>query len=126
MVACSDYFRAMLTGLGNMKETRSDSVELKGVSALGLRVVVEFAYTGRINLSLQNLEEVRTKGCSPEKSCYSQREVGKKRICGCSICNSQSVISNPGTCCSNAFTNSRGRGAELQVHGVGHHNRELC
>ncbi len=60
MVACSDYFRAMLTGLGNMRESRADSVQLKGVTAQGLRVVVDFAYTGRINLSLQNLEEVRT------------------------------------------------------------------
>ena len=58
MVACSDYFRAMLTGPGKMKESREDSVELKGVSAQGLKAVVDFAYTGKIKLSLQNLEEV--------------------------------------------------------------------
>ena len=58
MVACSDYFRAMLTGPGKMKESRQDSVELKGVSAQGLKAVVDFAYTGKIKLSLQNLEEV--------------------------------------------------------------------
>ena len=58
MVACSDYFRAMLTGPGRMKESREDNVELRGVSAQGLKAVVDFAYTGKINLCLQNLEEV--------------------------------------------------------------------
>ena len=41
-----------------MKESREDNVELRGVSAQGLKAVVDFAYTGKINLSLQNLEEV--------------------------------------------------------------------
>lgn len=44
MAACSDYFKVMLTG--EMKESREGKVEMKGVSASGLRVVVNFAYTG--------------------------------------------------------------------------------
>lgn len=44
MVACSDYFRAMLTT--NMIESRKDSADLKGVSAAGLEAIVQFAYTG--------------------------------------------------------------------------------
>ena len=58
MVACSDYFRAMLTGPGRMKESREDNVELKGLTAQGLSTVVNFAYTGKIKLSLDNLMEV--------------------------------------------------------------------
>ena len=45
MAACSDYFKVML--MGEMKESREGQVEMKGVSANGLRVVVNFAYTGR-------------------------------------------------------------------------------
>lgn len=58
MVACSDYFRVMLTGPGKMKESRENSIELKGVTAQGLKAMVDFAYSGRMILSLQNLEEV--------------------------------------------------------------------
>ena len=36
MAACSDYFRVMLTG--NMRESREQYVELKGVTAGGLKV----------------------------------------------------------------------------------------
>ncbi|RUS88524.1 hypothetical protein EGW08_003700 [Elysia chlorotica] len=56
MVACSDYFRVMMTGV--MKESREETVELKGVTAGGLSVVVDFAYTGRLELTTDNVEEV--------------------------------------------------------------------
>ncbi|CAL1533269.1 unnamed protein product [Lymnaea stagnalis] len=56
MAACSDYFRVMLTGF--MKESREQVVELKGVTADGLKVVVDFAYTGRLELTTDNVEEV--------------------------------------------------------------------
>ena len=36
LAACSDYFRVMLTG--NMRESREHFVELKGVTASGLKV----------------------------------------------------------------------------------------
>lgn len=44
MVACSDYFQAMLTS--NIKECKEKTVELKGITANGLRIIVDFAYTG--------------------------------------------------------------------------------
>ena len=46
LASCSDYFKVMLTG--EMKESREGRVELKGVSASGLKVVVDFAYTGKL------------------------------------------------------------------------------
>ncbi|KAK2188925.1 hypothetical protein NP493_119g01051 [Ridgeia piscesae] len=56
MVACSDYFRAMMTG--DMQESRAASVVLHGITAVGLRAVVDFAYTGRLQLQLANFEDV--------------------------------------------------------------------
>ncbi|KAK6184999.1 hypothetical protein SNE40_007331 [Patella caerulea] len=56
MAACSDYFRVMLTS--DMKERREACVELKGVTARGLTFVVDFAYTGKLELCLENVEDV--------------------------------------------------------------------
>jgi len=41
----SVHVQVMLTG--EMKESREGRVDLKGVSGKGLKVVVDFAYTGR-------------------------------------------------------------------------------
>jgi len=56
LVACSDYFRAMLTG--DMRESRESCVTLQGISSFGLQVVVEFIYTGILKVSLDNVEEI--------------------------------------------------------------------
>lgn len=56
MASCSDYFKVMLTG--EMRESREGRVDLKGVTASGLRVVVDFAYTGMLELTADNVEEV--------------------------------------------------------------------
>ena len=56
MVACSDYFQAMLTS--NMKECHENVVDLKGITANGLRIIVDFAYTGELKLNTQNVEDV--------------------------------------------------------------------
>ncbi|XP_060567211.1 kelch-like protein 13 [Ruditapes philippinarum] len=56
MASCSDYFKVMLTG--EMRESREGKVDLKGVSANGLKVVVDFAYTGIMGLTVDNVEEV--------------------------------------------------------------------
>lgn len=56
MASCSDYFKVMLTG--QMKESREGQVDLKGITAKGLKVVVDFAYTGVLQLTVENVEEV--------------------------------------------------------------------
>ena len=56
MIAACDYFDAMLRS--GMQETRASSIELKGVSAQGLRAVVNFIYTGELKLSMSNIGEI--------------------------------------------------------------------
>ena len=41
-----------------MVESKSSHVTLQGLTPVGLQIVVEFAYTGSIDLNLENLEEV--------------------------------------------------------------------
>lgn len=56
LCACSDYFRAMFTQ--NLVEARSDSVELQGVTAGGLKILLNFIYTGELAVSLDSVAEV--------------------------------------------------------------------
>ena len=56
MIASCDYFDAMLRS--GMQETRANSIELKGVSAQGLQAVINFIYSGELNLSLNNICEI--------------------------------------------------------------------
>ena len=56
LVACSDYFRAMLTG--DMRESRESSVKLQGITSFGLQAVIEFIYTGSLKISLDNVDEI--------------------------------------------------------------------
>jgi len=56
LVACSDYFRAMLTG--DMRESREPCVTLQGISSFGLQAVIEFIYSGALKISLDNVEEI--------------------------------------------------------------------
>lgn len=57
LVASCDYFAAMMLRSG-MLETRQDCIELKGVSALGLRTILDFVYTGDLKLTLANVADV--------------------------------------------------------------------
>jgi len=56
LVACSDYFRAMLTG--DMRESRESCVTLQGITSFGLQAVIEFIYSGSLKISLDNVEEI--------------------------------------------------------------------
>ena len=56
LAACSDYFRAMLTG--DMRESRESSVTLQGITGFGLQAVVEFIYSGTMKVCLDNVEEI--------------------------------------------------------------------
>jgi len=56
LVACSDYFRAMLTG--DMRESRESCVTLQGITGFGLQAVIVFIYSGSLKMSLDNVEEI--------------------------------------------------------------------
>ncbi|CAF2401212.1 unnamed protein product [Rotaria sp. Silwood2] len=57
LVASSDYFEAMISRSG-MQEATADTIELKDITANGLRAVLDFIYTGELSLSIENIAEV--------------------------------------------------------------------
>ena len=59
LVASSDYFEAMISRSG-MQEATADTIELKDITANGLRAVLDFIYTGELTLSIENIGEIRT------------------------------------------------------------------
>ena len=50
LAGCSDYFRAMFSH--GMRESRQDELELQSVSLSGVKALLDFAYTGKLELSL--------------------------------------------------------------------------
>ncbi|XP_061697045.1 kelch-like protein 9 isoform X2 [Syngnathoides biaculeatus] len=55
MASSSDYFKAMFTG--GMRETDMREIKLHGVTTLGLKNILDFIYTSKINLDMGNLQE---------------------------------------------------------------------
>ena len=56
MIASCDYFDAMARS--GMQETRTDKVELKGVTPQGINEVIDFIYSGELRLSLSNIADI--------------------------------------------------------------------
>ncbi|KAK3908107.1 Kelch-like protein 26 [Frankliniella fusca] len=56
LASCSDYFRAMFTDA--MRESRQSKICLNGVSAAGIRLLLDYAYTSRLALNLANIQDV--------------------------------------------------------------------
>lgn len=56
LAATSDFFRVMFSGA--MAESEQNMVDLKAVTADGLRHVIEFIYTGEMALHYENLTEI--------------------------------------------------------------------
>ena len=54
--ACSDYFRAMFTD--PMRERSQDEIQLSGIDAKGLELVLEYIYTSKLSLDLSNIQTV--------------------------------------------------------------------
>lgn len=52
--ACSAYFNAMFTG--NLLESEKEVINLKGIDEVALHILVEFAYTGKANVSQENVQ----------------------------------------------------------------------
>lgn len=53
LASVSDYFYAMLTS--GMKETKQDYVELKGVNARMLHLLLDYVYTGNLHITEDNV-----------------------------------------------------------------------
>nr|CAD7259250.1 unnamed protein product [Timema shepardi] len=56
LASCSDYFRAMFTDA--MRESRQSEICLNGVTAAGIRLLLDYAYTSRLALNLANIQDV--------------------------------------------------------------------
>ncbi|XP_078603022.1 kelch-like protein 26 isoform X2 [Branchiostoma floridae x Branchiostoma japonicum] len=56
LAACSDYFRAMLTG--SLKESKEREIVLHGMKASALEACIDFIYSGQIGLSPQNIADI--------------------------------------------------------------------
>ncbi|XP_058881599.1 kelch-like protein 32 isoform X1 [Acipenser ruthenus] len=60
LAACSDYFRAMFSLC--MVESGADEVSLHGVTSVGLKQALDFAYTGQILLDPSVIQDVLAAG----------------------------------------------------------------
>uniref|UniRef100_A0A3B4BD06 BTB domain-containing protein n=1 Tax=Periophthalmus magnuspinnatus TaxID=409849 RepID=A0A3B4BD06_9GOBI len=60
LAACSDYFRAMFSLC--MVESEADEVTLQGVTSVGLKHALDFAYTGQIVLEPGVIQDVLSAG----------------------------------------------------------------
>ncbi|ESO98232.1 hypothetical protein LOTGIDRAFT_114716 [Lottia gigantea] len=56
LASCSDYFRAMFTD--GLKESKEENIKLNGVTAMGMRNLIDFAYTSKINIDHENVYDV--------------------------------------------------------------------
>ena len=56
MASSSDYFRAMLSH--DMLETREEFTDLKELTVRGMEPLLEYAYTGKLDLNLSNVTDV--------------------------------------------------------------------
>ncbi|XP_072369859.1 kelch-like protein 13 isoform X1 [Scyliorhinus torazame] len=56
MASASDYFKAMFTG--GMKEQELMLIKLHGVSKIGLKNIIEFIYTSKLSLNMDNLQDI--------------------------------------------------------------------
>jgi hypothetical protein len=56
LASVSDYFRAMFCS--GMREATSSAVSLQGISADGLRKIVDFIYSGEVQIGMEDVEEI--------------------------------------------------------------------
>lgn len=52
----SDYFQAMLSH--DMLETREESTDLRGMTLKGIEPLIEYVYTGMLDINLDNIQDV--------------------------------------------------------------------
>ncbi|XP_033753796.1 kelch-like protein 26 [Pecten maximus] len=56
LASCCQYFRAMFTD--GLKECQQMEIQLNGVTATGIRNLIDFAYTSKILLNFDNIEDI--------------------------------------------------------------------
>lgn len=56
LAARSEYFRAML--FGGLNESSTAEIQLKGISAVAFRTLLKYIYTGKVELSAFNFEQL--------------------------------------------------------------------
>ena len=59
--ACSDYFCAMFTS--DMAESQKAEVELQGLSADTMEILLEFVYTESVKVSVENVQALLPAAC---------------------------------------------------------------
>ncbi|XP_070558637.1 kelch-like protein 12 [Ptychodera flava] len=61
LAACSDYFCAMFTN--EMSEKQKSSIELQGLNADTMEVLLDFVYTETVNVTVENVQELLPAAC---------------------------------------------------------------
>ena len=61
LAACSQYFYAMFTG--DLVESRQKFITMKDVEPFVMQTLVEFAYTGKINITVENVQLLLATAC---------------------------------------------------------------
>ncbi|XP_041460015.1 kelch-like protein 12 isoform X2 [Lytechinus variegatus] len=61
LAACSDYFCAMFTN--QMSESSQSVVELRGLKATTMEVLLEFIYTEQVDVTVENVQELLPAAC---------------------------------------------------------------
>lgn len=56
LASCCQYFRAMFTD--GLKECQQMEIQLNGVTAIGINNLIDFAYTSKILLNFDNIEDI--------------------------------------------------------------------
>uniref|UniRef100_A0A8D9A839 Kelch-like protein diablo n=2 Tax=Cacopsylla melanoneura TaxID=428564 RepID=A0A8D9A839_9HEMI len=56
LASISDYFRAMFTDA--MRESKQSEICLNGITARGMKLLLEYAYSSRVELNLDNIQHV--------------------------------------------------------------------
>ncbi|XP_071490292.1 kelch-like protein 12 [Diadema antillarum] len=61
LAACSDYFCAMFTN--QMSESSQSVVELRGLKAVTMEVLLQFIYTEQVEVTVENVQELLPAAC---------------------------------------------------------------
>lgn len=56
LAACSSFFRALFTE--PMKESKQKEIDLHGMTEKGIELIIEYAYTSRIKIDIQNVTDI--------------------------------------------------------------------